>query len=447
LSNSASVSALDDRALFGQPRGLGLLFMAEMWERFSYYGMRALLILYLVNGLGWGTARAASLYGTYTMAVYLTPILGGFIADRWLGTRAALVLGGFIIAAGHFSMAVPSMATFYLGLTLIVIGTGFFKPNVSTMVGQLYPEGDQRRDSGFTIFYMGINIGAFIGPLICGYLAQTPGFGWHYGFAAAGVGMVLGLIMYLVFRDKYLPGIGLRRTAPSASTMSNAGAPRDADTPAEETRRIVALFIVAFFVFLFWLGYEQAGSSLNLFADKHTNLDVGGYKLRSSWFQSVPAFWVVVLAPAFAALWGVLRRRDREPSTPLKMTIGLGLLGVSFVLLVFAGRRADTGVLVSPLWLVVAYMFQVFGELCVSPVGLSYVTKVAPARFASLLMGVWFLSTSAASKVGGWVAGLLETIPSLSTFFMIFVVISFAACVFMLVLVPLLRRLTRSVRA
>ena len=436
---------LDDRALFGQPRGLGLLFMAEMWERFSYYGMRALLILYLVNGLGWGTARAASLYGTYTMAVYFTPLLGGYVADRWIGTRTALVVGGLIIAAGHFSLAIASMPTFYLGLTLIVIGTGFFKPNVSTMVGQLYPEGDQRRDSGFTIFYMGINIGAFLGPIICGYLAQTSGFGWHYGFAAAGVGMVLGLIMYLAFRDKYLPGIGLRR-APAPARVNGATG-TEADTPHEEQRRIVALFIVAFFVFLFWLGYEQAGSSLNLFADKHTNLDVRGYHLRSSWFQSVPAFWVVVLAPAFAALWGALRRRDREPSTPMKMTIGLALLGVSFVLLVFAGREADTGVLVSPLWLVVAYMFQVFGELCVSPVGLSYVTKVAPVRFASLLMGVWFLASSAASKVGGWLAGMLETIPSLSTFFMIFVVVSFGAFLLMLVLVPLLRRLTRSVRA
>ena len=436
---------LDDRALFGQPRGLGLLFMAEMWERFSYYGMRALLILYLVNGLGWGTARAASLYGTYTMAVYFTPLLGGYVADRWIGTRTALVVGGLIIAAGHFSLAIASMPTFYLGLTLIVIGTGFFKPNVSTMVGQLYPEGDQRRDSGFTIFYMGINIGAFLGPIICGYLAQTSGFGWHYGFAAAGVGMVLGLIMYLAFRDKYLPGIGLRR-APAPARVNGASS-TEADTPHEEQRRIVALFIVAFFVFLFWLGYEQAGSSLNLFADKHTNLDVRGYHLRSSWFQSVPAFWVVVLAPAFAALWGALRRRDREPSTPMKMTIGLALLGVSFVLLVFAGREADTGVLVSPLWLVVAYMFQVFGELCVSPVGLSYVTKVAPVRFASLLMGVWFLASSAASKVGGWLAGMLETIPSLSTFFMIFVVVSFGASLLMLVLVPLLRRLTRSVRA
>jgi len=421
--------------------------MAEMWERFSYYGMRALLILYLVNGLGWGTARAASLYGTYTMAVYLTPMVGGYIADRWLGTRAALVLGGSIIALGHFSMAVPSMTTFYVGLTLIVIGTGFFKPNVSTMVGQLYPEGDPRRDSGFTIFYMGINIGAFIGPIICGYLAQTPGFGWHYGFAAAGVGMVLGLIMYLTFRGKYLPGIGERVPPKRAAVVVDSQQLRDADSPTEERRRIVALCIVAFFVFLFWLGYEQAGSSLNLFADKHTNLGVGGFQLRSSWFQSVPAFWVVVLAPAFAGLWGSLRRRNREPSTPMKMTIGLALLGVSFLLLVLAGRRADTGVLVSPLWLVVVYMFQVFGELCVSPVGLSYVTKVAPVRFASLLMGVWFLADSVASKVGGWLAGMLETIPSLSTFFTIFVVISFGAAVLMLISVPLLRRLTRSVRA
>lgn len=501
---------LDDRALLGHPRGLGLLFVTEMWERFSYYGMRALLVLYLVNALGWDSARAANLYGTYTMLVFLTPLIGGYLADRLIGTRRSLVVGGILISLGHFSLAFPGMTMFYIGLGLIIAGTGFFKPNVSTMVGQIYRDGDQRRDSGFTIFYMGINSGAFLGPIICGYLAQSPSYGWHWGFAAAGVGMVLGLIVYLALRDKYLPGIGVAPTrsrepvavsGPAAemnrttfrdgavgaiggalllglgssgsllgvlmgAVIGGALAISVFGSSGEERKRVIALFIVVFFVIFFWAAYEQAGSSMNLFADKNTNLQVGSFHIPSTWFQSVNALGILIFAPIFAYLWMRLSRRDREPSTALKMALGLFLLGTGFVFMMIGGARADTGILVSPLWLIAAYTLHTWGELCLSPVGLSYVTKVAPARFASLLMGAWFLANAAANKIAGWLASFApvpgsqpETVStgfggfiqhvsqSYVGFYSIFVVMSFAAAIVMLMFVPLLKRLTASVKA
>jgi len=436
----ATAGGSADRALFGHPRGLGLLFCTEMWERFSFYGMRALLILYLVNALGWSTARAANLYGTYTGLVYFTPLIGGWLADRLLGTRRSLVIGAAVIALGHFTLAVPTMPAFYAGLALIVLGTGLFKPNVSTMVGQLYAEGDPRRDAGFTIFYMGINVGAFLGPIVCGYLAQTAGFGWHWGFAAAGVGMLLGLLVYLLFRERYLHGIGIS----SARSAARRGEAPPA-AAAGDAQRVIALLIVALFVVCFWAAYDQAGSSMNLFADKHTRLTLGGVTLRSTWFQAVPALFVLIFAPVFAALWSRLRRRGQEPSTPRKMAIGLLLLAAGFVVLAFGAHQADAGVQVSALWLIGAYLLHVMGELCLSPVGLSYVTKVAPVRFASLLMGVWFLANAVADKIAGALAALMDTLPSLTAFFSIFVAIAAGAGLLMLFVVPLLERLAPTV--
>ncbi len=500
---------MDDRSFFGHPRGLGLLFITEMWERFSYYGMRALLVLYLVNALQWQTADATSLYGTYTMLVYLTPLIGGYLADRFIGTHRSLVIGGFVIAAGHFVLAIPGMTAFYAGLGLVVIGTGFFKSNVSTMVGQLYSKGDSRRDAGFTLFYMGINLGAFLGPIICGYLAQSPSFGWHYGFAAAGVGRVLGLIGYMYGKRKYLGDIGDRAGAltpetradealhpvvEDKSTLNGAigavvggalgwfigggisafvGAVIGAalaitvlGTQGEERKRVLALFIVAFFVVFFWAAYEQTGSSMALFADKFTDLQVGTFAIPSTWFQSVNPFVILLFAPIFATLWLRLGAMGKEPSTPLKMAVGLTFLGLGFLFMVIGGGRADSGIRVSPMWLVAAYTFHTFGELCLSPVGLSYVTKVAPVRFASLMMGVWFLANSAANKLAGFVAGFTPMpgeapaapmtgvggyIQSLSGtnqgFFMIFVVSSLIASLLMFLCVPLLRRMTRTVEA
>ncbi|HUR92142.1 MAG TPA: peptide MFS transporter [Gemmatimonadaceae bacterium] len=499
---------LDDRAMFGHPRGLALLFVVEMWERFSYYGMRALLVLYLVNALNWSDGDAARLYGAYTGLVYLTPLIGGYLADRLIGTRRSLVIGGVIIALGHFALAfgpgavegeialkdTAGLLPFYLGLALVVIGTGFFKPNVSTMVGQVYREGDPRRDSGFTIFYMGINLGAFLAPLVCGYLGQR--VGWHYGFGAAGVGMVLGLIIYMWGRDRYLPGIGIhaRHDPSNAAAVAaesieepwnpwavlisatvgaglvflGAGDIHPVDltirmaiagmgvaaavlaisgTRGEERNRVIALFIVVFFVIFFWMAFEQAGSSMNLFADRHTNLNVGGFEMPSSWFQSMGPLFILIFAPVFAILWTVLERRGNEPSTALKMVLGLVLLGVGFLFLVVAGRSVDRGMQVSAMWLTMAYLFHTLGELCLSPVGLSYVTKVAPYKFASLLMGAWFLANAAANYLGGFLAAQTETVTSQARFFSIPVATSFGAAFLLLLLVPLLKRLTRSVKA
>jgi POT family proton-dependent oligopeptide transporter len=422
----------------GQPRGLWLLFTVEMWERFSYYGMRALLVLYLVNALQWSPAQASRLYGVYTALVYLTPVFGGWLADRFIGTRRSLVIGGSIIAMGHFSMAFPGMTMFYLGLVLIIIGTGFFKSNVSTMVGQLYRQGDRRRDSGFTIFYMGINLGAAIAPLICGTLAQSPGWGnWHYGFAAAGVGMVLGLITFIWGKDRYLPGIGLR----PQDEISREQHLEHRPLTTEERHRVAAIFITAFFVIFFWSAFEQAGASMNLFADKHTANTLFGFTFPSSWYQSVNPVAIIVFAPLFALLWTMLGRRRREPSTPVKMGLGLLLLSSGFLVLIFGAAVADTGVKVSPMWLVVAYTLHTLGELCLSPVGLSLVTKLAPTKYASMLMGVWFLANFVANFAAGMLSSLMGEFSSLQKFFTIFVIESAVAGLVLLLISPWLKKL------
>jgi POT family proton-dependent oligopeptide transporter len=440
-------SVIYDRALAGHPRGLALLFIVEMWERFSYYGMRALLVLYMVHALGWSDDRADHLYGLYTGSVYLTPLFGGWLADRFIGTRRSLVIGGLIIAAGHFVLALPTQNTFYLGLILVVIGTGFFKPNVSTMVGQLYRPGDPRRDAGFTIFYMGINLGGFIAPLICGYLGQR--VGWHYGFGAAGVGMLLGLAAYLTLRAKYLPGIGVL-TARQQSIA--AGRPATEPMTASEWKRVLALAIVFVFVAVFWTGFEQGGSSLNLFADRYTDLHLGRWMIPSSWYQSTQPLFVLLLAPLFAILWRWLSARNAEPSTAFKIALGLAIIGAGYSFMVYGGHLADACVaahrpggcaVVSPFWLVTTYMFTEFGELCVSPVGLSYVTKVAPPRAASFLMGAFFLTNSAGNYFAGRLAGLAVRFPQQSQFFMIFLVMSLVVAVIAFAFVPLLNRLTK----
>ena len=478
-----------------------------MWERFSYYGMRALLVLYLVNKLEWDAARAAGLYGTYTMMVFLTPMIGGYIADRYLGTHRSLLIGGAVIASGHFVLALPGMNSFYAGLALVVIGTGFFKANVSTMVGQLYRDGDTRRDAGFTLFYMGINTGGFLGPLVCGYLAQSDRFGWHYGFAAAGVGMVLGLIVYALLKKKYLGTIGDTPTGSRIAMANMANSENDdastrngiiglsagaalswvlsgsllgvvlgsvigaalaitvLGTQGEERRRVIALFIVAFFVVFFWAAFEQAGSSMSLFADKFTDLTLGSFAIPSTWFQSVNSFFIITCAPLFSIMWLALGKRGKEPSTPFKMAIGLVFVGAGFLFLAIGGGRADLGIKVSPFWLIGAYLMHTFGELCLSPLGLSYVTRVAPVKFASLLMGVWFLANAAANKVAGFLAGYTplpgEAVSQPQTglggyiqqmsgtnrgFFTIFVTTSFIAATVLFLCVPLLKRLTRSVK-
>ncbi len=439
---------MTERTFFGHPRGLAVLFAAEMWERFSYYGMRAILVLYMVHVLQYPDAQASHVYGLYTGLVWLTPIVGGWLADRVFGTRRSLVIGGLIIAAGHFVLAIPSPASFYPGLALVVLGTGLFKPNASTMVGQLYTPGDRRRDAGFTIFYIGINLGGAIAPLICGALAQK--VNWHYGFGAAGVGMLLGLATFVWLRDKYLPGIGLAPQERPRTTVVETSGPLTAD----ERRRLVALAIVFVFAAVFWTGYEQAGSSLNLFADRYIDLNVGSFAIPSSWFQSLPSIFVLLFAGIFAALWQWLGRRNAEPSTALKMVMSLVLLGLAFGFMILAGRQTDTCLaahaanqcaVVAPGWLVTTYLVSVLGELCLSPVGLSYVSKVAPARFAAVSMGAFFLTNAIGSYAGGWLAGLSASIPSMARFFSIFTVLSLAAGAIMFLCVPLLKRLTASI--
>jgi len=443
------------KTFFGHPRGLSVLFAAEMWERFSYYGMRALLVLYMVHVLKYEDVQATHVYALYTGLVWATPLLGGWLADRVFGTRRALLIGGAIIATGHFVLAIPSPASLYPGLALVVIGTGLFKPNASTMVGQLYAPGDRRRDAGYTIFYMGINIGSLFAPIVCGYLGQK--VNWHYGFAAAGVGMVLGLLSYVGLRDRYLPGIGLppadRRPVWQEFVIFVRMFLGKTEATPDERKRMIAIWIVFLFAAAFWVSYEQAGSSLNLFADRYIDLHVGHTEIASSWFQAAQPLYVILLAPLFAALWQFLGKRNLEPSTPLKMAMGLLLVGVGYAFMITAGHQTDACLAsdatdcakVSPFLLLATYGIGELGELCLSPVGLSYVSKVAPTRFVAFFMGVSFLPIAVGSYTGGLLAGLEASMPH-ARFFTIFFAVSVAAGILMLFCVPLLKRLTASVR-
>ncbi len=491
---TAAAHPIDDRAFFGHPKGLALLFVAEMWERFSYYGMRALLVLYLINALQWSDADAYQLYGTYTGLVWLTPIVGGWIADRFLGTHRSLIYGALIISAGHFTLALPGTTWFYIGLGLVIIGTGLFKPNASAMVGQLYVPGDARRDAGYTVFYMGINLGAFIAPLICSWLGET--IGWHWGFGAAGVGMLIGLACYATLKRRFLGTIGDEPAAraalatPTSDADAGGGSAASAgiqpwqaisggvvgaalaaavaglspiglltgaiigasigaallSSHGDDRRRVIAMCLIVFFVVFFWMAFEQAGSSMNVFADRHTDRVLGSFTIPAGWFQSVQPLTLLLFAPLIAGLWPALARRNAEPSTPMKMVWGLVLVGLSFVAMAVAGRSADAGQLVSPFWLVLAYSLQSLGELAVSPVGLSYISKVAPARLGALSMGLFFLSNSAANKLGGWLASQTESIGSLAGLFSVIVGTSLGAALLLVVMVPTLRKLTASAK-
>jgi POT family proton-dependent oligopeptide transporter len=441
-----------DRGFFGHPRGLSTLFFTEMWERFSYYGMRAFLILYMVapvaaGGLGFSDTHAASVYGTYTGSVWAAAIFGGLLADRLLGQYRTVLVGGIIIAAGHFTLAFKSLPSFYAGLALIVLGTGCLKPNVSTLVGSLYAQGDKRRDAGFSIFYMGINLGATLGPLIAGYLAQN--VNWHIGFASAGVGMTLGLVQYVLGRERLRQGLarlGQQPVAPTADTSAARQTTQSgAGLSAGEFRRILAIVFFFAAAVVFWGAYEQAGSTLNLFADRYTRLEVFGFRFPSSWFQSVQPIFVILLSPFFGWLW--LRLGRREPSVPAKFALGLLFMGLSFAVLIPAGSMAQSGagVRVSPWFLVWSYFVSELGELCVSPIGLSAVTKLAPLRIVGLMMGVWFLSNAFGNKLAGWAAGFFSTVPLHTLFWDVTVVLLVASGV-MFVLVGPIRKLMGGVQ-
>ena len=485
-------------SFFGHPRGLATLFFTEMWERFSYYGMRALLTLFMTTatieanpGLGFDVATAGAIYGLYTSLVYILALPGGWVADNLWGQRKAVWVGGWVIAAGHFTMAIPGSFTFFLGMTFIICGTGLLKPNVSTMVGELYPEGGARRDAGFSVFYMGINIGAFLGPIVTGFLGE--GYRWHWGFGAAGVGMVLGLIQYRL----------------GAHHLGNAGELDTTDTPeqlaakskkffgaffgivaaivafgwlvstgvlaltlteiatalgygvliivglyfvylwtlgghtTDESKRMGVIFWLFLLIAIFWSGFEQAGTSLNLFARDLTDRTFFGWEMPASWLQSVNPIFIIIGAPLFGSLWVWLERRNADPSIPMKAGLGLLGLAVGFFVLAWGAANASPGNLVSPAWLVVTYFFHTVGELCISPIGLSAITKLSPKRRVGQMMGIWFVGAALGNLFAGLVAGRLETMESHELFRTVALSVG-AVGIVAVALAPQIRKLART---
>jgi len=461
--NSSSPDILPteaEKTFAGHPVGLVNLFFTEMWERFSYYGMRAILVLYMVaavkdGGLAMSNAEASNIYGLYTMCVYLSSLPGGFIADRFLGARYSVLIGGIIIAIGHFTIAFPSLATFYIGMGLIVLGTGLLKPNISGMLGMLYKDGDTRRDAGFSIFYMGINIGAMLAPLVCGYLAQGNEFkqwltsngmsahmSWHWGFGAAGVGMVVGLIHYVI-QWKQLGNAGLRPEKKKAE--DKADETESLALTKDEWKRLAAIGILFFFNIIFWAIYEQGGTSLNIFADKCTDTTIGGWAFPSSWLQMFQACFVIVFAPVVSVVW--LKLGDKQPSAPAKFAIGLFLLGLGIALMVPASMLAAQGK-VSPLWLIAVFLLQCLGELCLSPVGLSTVTKLAPAKLVGLTMGGWFIGMALGNGVAGYVGGFFDekNISGMSSLFGSMAAATMVGTLILAILTPHVKKLMGNIR-
>ncbi|MFM2207143.1 MAG: hypothetical protein RL213_1118 [Bacteroidota bacterium] len=508
----------------GHPKGLYILFITEMWERFSYYGMRALFVLFLTKGLLMSGKDASNIYGSYTGLVYLTPLIGGYVSDRYWGNRRSIFVGGILMAIGQFlmfmsgnSLDTPMAMNFMIaGLTFLIIGNGFFKPNISTMVGQLYPKGDNRVDAAFTIFYMGINLGALIAPLVCGFFGDTNDrMDFKWGFLAAGVGMVISVIFFELTKNRHIVDPQGKPVGMPPSHYQSQKAEKKAEGPptnmgkilvvlgvaaaliyvfheimgldifgalifsssiavpaliitdssltSEEKSRIWVIFILAFFVIFFWSAFEQAGASLTIFADQQTDRHLGTWEMPASWFQSVNPLGIIILAPLFSSLWLALGRKGMEPPSPLKMAMGLVLLCLGYIVIAAGVKGADTSVKISMWWLIALYVLHTMGELCLSPIGLSMVSKLAPARFASLLMGTWFLANAAANKLAGSLSALIPpgageeaaaeapavfmgiTIDNLFTFFMVFIVMSGAAGLLLIVLYKWLSRMMKGV--
>jgi POT family proton-dependent oligopeptide transporter len=484
--------------IFGHPAGMATLFFIEMWERLSFYGMRALLILFLVDqvghgGMGLDDRTAAAIYGLYVGGTFLGCLPGGWVGDRLLGSQRAVLIGGIVIALGHLLLGLaPSTAVFFFGLLVIVIGTGLLKPNATAIVAQLYPEGGARRDAGFTIYYVAINVGATLGPLFCGLLAMR--YGWPAGFMTASVGMTLGVLQYLWGRS-LLGDAGLAPMS-HASDAALAGAPPRAAlrwialagavlialvallwtgavhlSPVAlqgistqgilaisilyfayllfaagltRTERLRVLAVVVLFAgsVLFWAGYEQTGSSLNLFAERYTDRQLFGWEIPASWFQSLNPVFIVVFGPLFSSLWVLLARRRREPSTTLKFILGLLGIAAGFVVMAAASRLVVAGQLVGMGWLSATYLLHTWGELCLSPVGLSAVTKLVPPRFVSQCLGVWFVSLSAGNLIAGRIAGDFDPsrLAAMPGQFMSIVWFSIISAALLALLMPLMRR-------
>lgn len=486
-------NANSDTAFFGHPRGLSTCFFTEMWERFSYYGLRAILLLFMIaepanGGLGFPLAKATAVYSLYASMNYLIALFGGWMADRFLGLKRAVLLGGALIAAGNGLMVLGGLPAFYGGLVAIIIGTGFLKPNVSTIVGTLYKPDDLRRDSGFSIYYIGINTGALIAPLIVGYVAQR--VNWYYAFAVSALFMTAGLVQFY-FESRHLPA-SIERPAPagnfaeeqasrrmlfailavtaglaSGAYLFSLSIERIADLlgtvllllvvavlasllfrgspDAYERRRLAVVCILFGISALFWSSFEQAGSTLNLFAEKNTNNIIFGYDMPSSWYQSFNSIFLVILAPVFAALW--IKMGDKQPSVPAKFTLGLLFVGLGYIWLVGGALGSAGGAKVSPIWLTGTYLLHTIGELCLSPVGLSAMTRLAPPRMGGFIMGVFFLSISAGNYIGGRVAGLYESFPLPQLFGIVGAFSIVVAGLFALFLKPVAAMMERGPRA
>ena len=414
MANSATMK---QKELFGHPVGLYVLFFTEMWERFSYYGMRAILVLYLVAatndnnaGLGWTNGEALALYGWYTMFVYVASIPGGWIADKFLGQKKSVLYGGIFLVAGHSVLAIEQMWAFYTGLILIIMGVGMLKPNISTMVGGLYQQGDIRRDKGFTIFYIGINLGAFLSALIVGYVGET--YGWHYGFGLAGIGMAAGLIQYMA-GQKHLEHVG--NFLGTSRNKADQEAMKKPLTKIEKDR-VVVLFISFLLVIVFWGAFEQAGGLMNIYASEKTNRMLMGWEVPASWFQSLNAMFIIFLGTSVALFWANRKLKGKVSTSLYKMILGLMIMGSGFFFMTAAAGQFESNGSSAMYWLVLAYLFHTIGELCISPVALSYITKLAPVKYASLMMGVYFAMTGFGNKLAGLLGEASESLGEYTIF-------------------------------
>lgn len=433
----------DRKELFGHPVGLYILFFTELWERFSYYGMRALLVLFLVAsatgdnpGFGWSNIEALGLYGTYTALVYIASIPGGIIADKFLGQKKTVMLGGWLLVAGHGILAIRAEWAFYLGLGLIVAGVGCLKPNISTMVGGLYAQNDDRRDKAFTIFYIGINIGALIAGILVGSVGVN--YGWHYGFGLAGIGMAIGQLVFL-YGQKFLIGVGdATKSLPEAERL----AVNKPLTKVEKDRMIV-MFLSFVMIIVFWGAFEQAGGLMNLYASEKTNrmLSFVNFEVPAPWFQSVNSFFIITLGSAIAAFWYNRKKKGKESSSIMKMAIGIIIMGWGFFFMSAASMQFQNEGSSAMYWLVLAYMFHTIGELCASPVALSFITKLAPLKYASLMMGAYFAATGMGNYLSGWIGEYSQTAGELEIFTGIAIFCTIFGVIVLLILKPL-KRLT-----
>ncbi len=491
MTPASGAAGIGTTGALGQPRGLATLFLTEMWERFSYYGMRAILILYLVTavregGFGFDDRTASAIYGLYIAATYLFALFGGWIADRLLGAQRAILWGGAFITVGNALLLAGPGDIFFLGLLVIVLGVGLLKPNISVLVGRLYPEGGARRDAGFSIFYLGISVGALLGSLLVPLTVSS--FGWRFGFVLPVVGMIFGLTQFLLTRH-WLEAAAPRKTGTGPLAwmpvltfvavvlvmilaLLTHRITLDPVRVAAATSWVIALCAVAYFAYLilfagltaaergrvvviavlftayaaFYAGFEQGGASMNLFAERYTNRHIFGWVLPAGVLQGTTAFFTILFAPLFAALWLALGRRGRDPSPPLKFAAGLGMLGLATLVMVVASRLVVAGAMVAPTWLLLTYLLQELGDLCLTPVGLSTITKLAPPRYVGQLMGLWFLAIALGNNLAGQLSGEYDAtdLGSLPHLFTKIAIASFACSAVMLLLTPFVKRLSNS---